>query len=93
MDRSILSVEKQSNKNVRLFFESYAKSFDSIYGHENKRSFIGRTNDRLFRKEMYIRFQQTLKNINNHKKQKTRQQTTNDRTHTRKTKTQQNTNN
>ena len=36
MDRSILSVEKQSNNNVGLFFESYAKSFDSIYGHNNK---------------------------------------------------------
>ena len=26
--------------NVELFFESYANSFDSIYGHNNKRSFI-----------------------------------------------------
>ena len=40
MDRSILSVEKQSNKNVGLFFESYAKSFDSVCGHRNKSSAI-----------------------------------------------------
>ena len=59
-----IDLEKQNN--VELFFDSYANSFDSIYGHNNKRSFIGRTNDRLFRKEMYIRFKQTLKNINNH---------------------------
>ena len=60
-----MNIKKQNNINVELFFESYANSFDSIYGHNKKRNFIGRTNDKLFRKEMYIRFQQTLKNINN----------------------------
>ena len=65
MDRSILSVEKQSNKNVGLFFESYAKSFDSIYGHNNKRSIIGRINDRFFRRAMYSRFEKTINIIKN----------------------------
>ena len=59
-----MNLEKQGNKNVELFFESYAKSFDAIYGHNNKRSFIGRMNDRLFRKAMYSRFEKTISNIN-----------------------------
>ena len=49
-----------NNNDVGVFFESYAESFDSIYGHRNKRSFIGRMNDRLFRKAMYSRFEKTI---------------------------------
>ena len=60
-----MSLDKQNNKNVELFFESYAESFDSIYGHNNKRSFIGRMNDRFFRRAMYSRFEKTINIIKN----------------------------
>ena len=52
-------------REVKLFFNSYADDFDAIYGHENKRGVIGSFIDRNFRKVMYTRFQQTIKNINN----------------------------
>jgi len=58
-------MEKEKNNKVGSFFESYAGSFDSIYGHRGKRSFVGRINDRLFRKAMYSRFENTMRNINN----------------------------
>ena len=54
---------KERKNKVESFFQSYAESFDSIYGHREKRSFVGRTTDRLFRKAMYSRFEKTLYNI------------------------------
>ena len=59
-----MSLDNENNKNVGLFFESYAKSFDSIYGHNNKRSIIGRINDRFFRRAMYSRFEKTINMVN-----------------------------
>ena len=56
-------MDKERNSKVGLFFESYAESFDSIYGHREKRSFVGRITDRLFRRAMYSRFEKTLNNI------------------------------
>ena len=55
----------KNNNDIGLFFESYAKSFDSIYGHRKKRSFIGRMNDRFFRRAMYSRFEKTINIIKN----------------------------
>ena len=31
-----MDIKTQNNINVELFFESYANSFDSIYGHNKK---------------------------------------------------------
>jgi len=45
---------------VATFFEGYAKGFDSIYGHSEKRSGFQKLVDNLFRKTMFIRFQKTL---------------------------------
>ena len=56
---------KEKSNKVGSFFESYAESFDSIYGHRQKRSIVGRITDRFFRKAMYSRFEKTLSNINN----------------------------
>ena len=55
----------KNNNDIGLFFESYAKSFDSIYGHRKKRSFIGRMNDWFFRRAMYSRFEKTINIIKN----------------------------
>ncbi len=46
---------------VATFFEGYASSFDSIYGHAEKRNFFQRQMDHFFRKTMFLRFKETLK--------------------------------
>lgn len=46
---------------VATFFEGYASGFDSIYGHAEKRSAFQKLMDSLFRKTMFLRFQETLK--------------------------------
>ena len=50
---------------VAAFFESYANDFNSIYGHTGKRNFFQRAIDSIFRKTMFLRFQETLKNTSN----------------------------
>ena len=45
-------------------FESYARSFDEIYGSPEKKSVIGNSLDKLLRKSMFLRFRETLKYIN-----------------------------
>ena len=47
---------------VKDFFHSYADGFDAIYGHNDERSSFGRWVDKNFRKAMFLRFEQTLKN-------------------------------
>ncbi len=50
---------------VRDFFHGYAGDFDAIYGHTEKRNFIGRWVDRNLRKVMRLRFEETIKNTSN----------------------------
>ncbi len=50
---------------VATFFEGYASGFDSIYGHAEKRTGFQKLMDDLFRKTMFIRFQETLKHTAN----------------------------
>jgi SAM-dependent methyltransferase len=50
---------------VKDFFHSYAGGFDSIYGHTTKRSAIDKWIDKTFRKTMFLRFEETLKNTRN----------------------------
>ena len=52
---------------VGAFFESYAGSFDSIYGHEAKRTVMEKITDKLFRQTMFVRFKETLKHTANPK--------------------------
>ena len=47
---------------VKDFFHSYAGGFDSIYGHEETRGKFGKWVDDTFRKTMFLRFEETLKN-------------------------------
>ncbi|MGL4597957.1 MAG: class I SAM-dependent DNA methyltransferase [Bacteroidia bacterium] len=47
---------------VKDFFHGYAGGFDSIYGHNEKRSAFGKWVDKKFRQTMFLRFQETLKN-------------------------------
>ena len=35
-----MSIAKQNNQGVKLFFESYSNSFDLIFSQGNERSFI-----------------------------------------------------
>jgi len=50
----------QETKDVKEFFHGYAKDFDAIYGHEEKRSSIGRWIDKNTRQTMFKRFEETL---------------------------------
>jgi len=59
METSIKDQERvQSN------FESYAHSFDEIYGSAEKKSILTHSLDKWLRKSMFLRFRETLKNIN-----------------------------
>ena len=49
---------------VQSNFESYARSFDEIYGSPEKKSVIAHSLDKWLRKSMFLRFRETLKNIN-----------------------------
>ncbi|MBM3417238.1 MAG: methyltransferase domain-containing protein [Bacteroidetes bacterium] len=52
-------------KQVEKFFHSYAGGFDSIYGHTTRRSKFDKWVDKTFRKTMFLRFEETLKNTAN----------------------------
>jgi ubiquinone/menaquinone biosynthesis C-methylase UbiE len=45
---------------VASFFEGYAGSFDSIYGHTSNRNSFQKLIDQVFRKTMFQRFRETL---------------------------------
>ena len=49
---------------VQSNFESYARTFDEIYGSSEKKSIITHSLDKWLRKSMFLRFRETLKNIN-----------------------------
>ena len=49
---------------VQSNFESYAHSFDEIYGSPEKKSVLAHLLDKWLRKSMFLRFRETLKNIN-----------------------------
>lgn len=50
---------------VKAFFHGYAQDFDSIYQHNTKRGFLNRLIDTTFRKSMFLRFQEVLRNTSN----------------------------
>ncbi|MBL4655750.1 MAG: hypothetical protein JKY33_08000, partial [Bacteroidia bacterium] len=51
-----------TTKEVKTFFDGYAASFDSIYGHTSKRSLFDKLMDKLFRQVMIKRFEEVLAN-------------------------------
>jgi SAM-dependent methyltransferase len=48
-------------QDVKKFFHGYASDFDSIYGHSKSRGNFDKLMDKLFRKSMLLRFNETLK--------------------------------
>jgi len=54
-------MNQSETQQVATFFEGYASSFDSIYGHTEKRNGVQKLMDNLFRKTMFMRFNKTLK--------------------------------
>ncbi|MCX6291586.1 MAG: methyltransferase domain-containing protein [Bacteroidetes bacterium] len=59
------TMNQTETQQVATFFEGYASGFDSIYGHAEKRSGFQKLIDQLFRKTMFLRFRETLKNTAN----------------------------
>ena len=55
------------NEKVKSNFESSAEKFDRIYDPSEKKSIFSGWLDKRFRKTMYFRFEETLKNIDNEK--------------------------
>ena len=58
-----MTTQKLHQERVQSNFESYARSFDEIYGSPEKKSVIGHSLDKLLRKSMFLRFRETLKYI------------------------------
>lgn len=48
-------------QDVKKFFHGYAADFDSIYGHSKARGSVDKLMDKLFRKSMLLRFNETLR--------------------------------
>ncbi|HEV8286814.1 MAG TPA: methyltransferase domain-containing protein [Chitinophagaceae bacterium] len=48
-------------QDVKNFFHGYASDFDSIYGHTKTRGGFDKLMDKLFRKSMLLRFNETLR--------------------------------
>lgn len=48
-------------QDVKKFFHGYAADFDSIYGHSKTRGNFDKLMDKLFRRSMLLRFNETLK--------------------------------
>jgi len=48
-------------QDVKKFFHGYASDFDSIYGHSKTRGNFDKLMDKLFRRSMLLRFNETLK--------------------------------
>lgn len=48
-------------RDIKTFFNSYSRGFSSIYTEDDKqRSFFNKIIDKLFRKEVYLRYERTL---------------------------------
>jgi len=47
-------------QDVKKFFHGYAADFDSIYGHSKSRGSFDKMMDKLFRKSMLLRFNETV---------------------------------
>jgi 2-polyprenyl-3-methyl-5-hydroxy-6-metoxy-1,4-benzoquinol methylase len=58
-----MSDQTTDSEKVKSTFESYAKKFDGIYEPSERKTLLARWIDTRFRKSMYIRFEETLKNI------------------------------
>ena len=58
-----MTTQKLHQERVQSNFESYARSFDEIYGSSEKKSFLAHSLDKWLRKSMFLRFRETLKNI------------------------------
>jgi len=59
-----MNSETTNEEKVKSTFESDAKQFDRIYEPTEEKSFLSQWTDKIFRKSMYIRFEQTLSNLN-----------------------------
>jgi SAM-dependent methyltransferase len=59
------SAVKNEVQDVKNFFHGYAADFDSIYGHDAKRGAFDKMMDKLFRKSMLLRFNETLEQSKN----------------------------
>ena len=55
------------NEKVKSNFESSAEKFDRIYNPSEEKSVLSRLLDKWFRKTMFFRFEETLKNIDSEK--------------------------
>ena len=69
---SLKIISEPLNEKVKSNFESSAEKFDRIYDPSEKKSIFSRWLDKWFRKTMYFRFEETLKNIDNEQKKETK---------------------
>ena len=58
-----MSDQTPDSEKVKSTFESYAKKFDAIYEHSERKTIFDRWIDTKFRKSMYLRFEKTLNSI------------------------------
>jgi len=58
-----MTTQNLDQDRVQSNFESYARSFDEIYGSPEKKSLLAHSLDKWLRKSMFLRFRETLKNI------------------------------
>jgi len=61
-------MNKKEINMIEAFFHSYATGFDSIYGNGQKRNVFNKIIDKLFRKSMRLRYEQTLRELDLRKK-------------------------
>ena len=58
-----MNLQQSDSEKVKTTFESYARKFDRIYESAEHKSPLGRWIDNRFRKSMYVRFQETIRNL------------------------------
>lgn len=59
-----MNLDTKDKEKIKANFETGAQEFDRIYEPSDEKSIISKWLDNLFRKTMYIRFEETIKNIN-----------------------------
>lgn len=60
---SAVNLQQTSSEKVKTTFESYARKFDRIYESAEHKSPLGRWIDNRFRRSMYVRFRETMRNL------------------------------
>lgn len=58
-----MNLQQSDSEKVKTTFESYAKRFDQIYKSAEHKSPLSRWIDNRIRKSMYVRFQETIRNL------------------------------